>query len=71
MSAQGPRPRVRPTFRYALLAVLGVLTGLLVSWVLLPAIFGRRSLVVALAIALLVAGAVLLLRLLRRGRSGQ
>ena len=65
MSAQGPRSR--PTLRLALLAVLGVLTGLLVSQGLLPAIFGRQSLVVALGIALLAAVVLVVWLLRRRG----
>jgi hypothetical protein len=60
-------PRSRPALRYALLAVLGVLTGLLVSQGLLPAIFGRQSVVVALGIALLAAVVLIVWLLRRRG----
>ena len=65
MSTRGPGSR--PTLRLALLAALGVLTGLLVSRGLLPAIFGRQSLVVALGIALLAAVVLVVWLWRRRG----
>jgi hypothetical protein len=68
--AQDQRSRVGLALRYVVLALVGGLTGVLLAGFVFPAVFERGGLFVFLTFAILLSGAVLVARLLRRGGSG-
>ena len=67
MRTPDQQSRVGLALRYIVLALLGGITGVLLSRVLFPAVFERGGLVVILAFAILLVGVVLIARLLWRG----
>jgi len=64
------RSRTGLALRYIVLALVGGITGSLLSWFLFPLVFERRGPVMFLAFAILLVGVVLIARLLQRVRSG-
>jgi hypothetical protein len=69
MRTPDPRPQTRSRLRYVVLALLGGVTGVLLSRFVFPAVFERGGLFVVLTFAILLSGVFLIARLLRRGGS--
>jgi hypothetical protein len=67
--AQEHRSRVGLVLRYTVLALLGGLTGVLLSRLIFPVVFERGGPFVFLTFAILLSGVVLIARLLWRGGS--
>ena len=70
MRAQDRRTGRGLAVRYVLLVLLGALTGVLLSRLLFPVVFGRGGPFVLVAFAILLVGVVLIARLLRREGAG-
>ena len=69
MRTQDQRSGRGHALRYVLLALLGGVTGVLLSRFVFPAVFERGGLFVVLTLAILLSGVFLIARLLRRGGS--
>jgi hypothetical protein len=69
MRTQDQRSGRGHALRYVLLALLGGVTGVLLSRFVFPAVFERGGLLVFLTFAILLSGVFLIARLLRRGGS--
>jgi hypothetical protein len=69
MRRQNHQPQTRSNLHYIAFVILGGITGVLLSRFVFPVVFERGDLVVFLAFAILLVGAVLIARLLWWGGS--